>query len=127
MKLPSSHLGLLFAIVFMAQTSPGVAQTEPPAVTNHLSESAAKLARDIARRRARGEGFTILTDMNKLMELWTPVGLTKERVVELLGKPSARSTDKVIIYLFDNGEGGWQWEFYLEKGVVSKVYKQSLE
>ncbi len=64
--------------------------------------------------------------MHKLMNLWSPVGLPKEQVIQWMGQPSS-GTDRVIIYRFDFGEGGWLWEFDLEKGVVSKVRKVSLE
>ncbi|WP_395738574.1 hypothetical protein [Prosthecobacter sp.] len=122
----SIRLLLLFASILMAQTMAGLAQDKSPAATNRLSEDAAKLARDIADRRGRGEVIRPLMDMHKLMRLWSPVGLPKEQVIQCLGQPSS-GTDKVIIYRFDFGDGGWQWEFDLEKGVVSKVHKVSLE
>ncbi len=64
--------------------------------------------------------------MYQLMDRWSPVGLTQDRVIELLGKPSSIK-GKVMIYRFDHGEGGWQWEFEMEKGLISKVNKVSLE
>lgn len=96
------------------------------AVTNHLDESTARLAQKIGKARAKGDDISVSNEMLQLMGRWSPVGLSQERVVELLAKPSSIKGD-VMIYNFDHGYGGWQWEFELEKGVVSKVNKVGLE
>lgn len=97
-----------------------------PAVTNHLDESTARLAKKIGAARAQGHALSVLREMHQLMKKWSPVGLSQERVIELLWKPSSIKGE-VIIYRFDHGEGGWQWEFEVKKGVVSKVNKVGLE
>ena len=102
------------------------APSSPLTVTNHLDESTASLIQKIAAARAKGHALSVLREMYQLMDRWSPVGLTQDRVIELLGKPSSIK-GKVMIYRFDHGEGGWQWEFEMEKGLISKVNKVSLE
>ena len=137
MKLTLLRCPLLLAIIFMcsgagAETPrkdgavPPTSQVAPPGVSDHLDETTASLVKKIGAARAKGHGLSVLREMYQLMDRWSPVGLTQDRVIELLGKPSSIK-GQVMIYRFDNGEGGWQWEFEIEKGVVSKVNKVSLE
>ncbi len=130
-RTPLHHL-LQLAVIFMCSNSgdESRAETPPkePAVTGKSQESTEALAKKISASRANsnGSGAGALLEMHQLMKQWSPVGLAKEKVIELLGKPSSIN-DQGMIYRFDHGDGGWQWEFDLEKGLVSKVRPVSLE
>jgi hypothetical protein len=101
-------------------------KTTQPDVTSNIQESTESRIKNVSASRARGDIITGLFEMHKLMAQWSPVGLPKDKIIELLGKPTS-SSDKAMIYRFDHGEGGWQWVFDIENGLVSKVRKVGLE
>lgn len=101
-------------------------KTSLPTTPNSIQDSTNEATKKVSSSRAKGDVITALSEMHKLMKQWSPIGLPKNEVIESLGKPTS-SGDKSITYRFDHGEGGWQWVFDIENGLVSKVHKVGLE
>lgn len=110
----------------IAEKAPSSDQTSHAIFSTAIPEAIEKSARKIGLMRRNGGHLTSTKDMFTLMEQWSPVGIPKDKIIELIGDPTS-STLQSITYRFDNGEGGWQWVFDIENGHVSKVHKMSLE
>lgn len=73
--------------------------------------------------RNTGEGVMA---MESVLEAWSPVGHRKQTVIELFGEPTEEAED-ALVYRFDSGLGGWEWQLSLDDENVSDVERQSLE
>jgi hypothetical protein len=72
----------------------------------------------------------------RLFNKVTFVGLSRERVLAILGDPktisdygvaAATEPDSPLTYRFDSGFGGWNYVIEFRAGVVSNVRKESLD
>jgi hypothetical protein len=98
----------------------------PPSTPHSVNNSTEIIAKSVSSSRSKGDTITALSEMHKLMKQWSPIGMSRDVIIESLGKPTS-SNDQAMIYRFDHGEGGWQWVFEIENGLVSKVHKVGLE
>ena len=73
---------------------------------------------------------------HRLFTKLTFVGLTRERVLAILGDPKTISDygiaaedrpDSPLTYLFDSGRGGWQFVIEFQRGVATRVKQESVE
>jgi TolB protein len=96
----------------------------PP--SNIMSEDMKALAAIVAKSRSRADHLERIFAMHRLMIEWSPIGLSRKEVSTLLGEPT-HVHDHGIEYRIDSGGGGWTWMFGIDKGVISKVTKTSLD
>jgi hypothetical protein len=63
--------------------------------------------------------------MAELLEVWNPVGRQTDELIRLVGVPT-RTSDRVLLYSFEDGYNGLAWKFHLDDGLVSGVERVSL-
>jgi hypothetical protein len=88
------------------------------------------------KSRTNASSVKAIQAAHRLFTKLTFVGLTRERVLAILGDPKTISDygvaalgtpDSPLTYRFDSGLGGWQFVIEFQRGVATKVKKQSGE
>lgn len=85
-----------------------------------------KLGESVVSLRKNGDVYGSVLAMARLMQGWSPVGLSRQEAIKMLGAPD-QIRPNGMIYRLDTGTGGCQWEFEIENNVISKVTKRLME
>jgi len=91
------------------------------------AESVVELAQSIVSLQRKGDREGALRAMSRLMDQWSPAGLTREEVIKILGEPDqVRSgfRPNEMVYWLDTGRYGCEWTLEIRDGVVAKVAKR---
>ena len=108
--------------------SPHALQQNPTkSSTGNPGESAIDLAHEVASLQKKGDREGALRAMGRLMDKWSPVGLTHEEVAKMLGEPDpvrSRIRPNEMVYWLDTGRYGCEWTLETRDGVVTKVVRR---
>ncbi len=82
--------------------------------------------KEIIQQGHGNDAYKASAAMEEFLKTWNPVGHTTQELIAIFGEPYQIKPNHVL-YNFDNGEFGWNFDFVYENGKITELRRPPSE